>query len=58
MPKFSNGDRDRLIAAFKTGDSWHAVSRKTRIPYSTVKKHARALGYEPKRVQAIEISDS
>jgi ATP-dependent DNA ligase len=30
----------------------------TRIPYSTVKKHARALGYEPKRVQAIEISDS
>ena len=57
-PKFSNGDRDKLIAALQTGDSWHAVSRKTRIPYSTVKKHARALGYEPKRVQAIEISDS
>src|ERR1700751_5351564 len=37
-PKFSNGDRDKLIAALKTGDSWHAVSRKTRIPYSTVKK--------------------
>jgi DNA invertase Pin-like site-specific DNA recombinase len=49
-PKFSNGDRDKLIAALETGDSWHAVSRKTRIPYSTVKKHGRLLGYEPKRV--------
>jgi DNA invertase Pin-like site-specific DNA recombinase len=45
-PKFSNGDRDKLIAALKSGDSWHAVSKATRIPYSTVKKHARALGYE------------
>ena len=51
-PKFSNGDRDKLIAALQTGDSWHAVSRKTRIPYSTVKKHARALGHEPKTVVA------
>jgi DNA invertase Pin-like site-specific DNA recombinase len=56
-PKFSNGDRDKLVAALDTGDSWHAVSRKTRIPYSTVKKHARALGYEPKRALAIEIPD-
>jgi DNA invertase Pin-like site-specific DNA recombinase len=56
-PKFSHGDRDRLIAALETSDSWHAVSRKTRIPYSTVKKHARALGYEPKRALAIEIPD-
>ena len=45
-PKFSDGDRNKLIAALKTGDSWHVVSRKTRIPYSTVKKHARKLGYE------------
>ena len=45
------------IAALKTGDSWNVVSRKTRIPYSTVKKHARALGYEPKRALAIEIPD-
>jgi putative DNA-invertase from lambdoid prophage Rac len=48
-PKFSNGNRDKLIAALATGDSWHAVSRRTQIPYSTVKKHARALGYEPRR---------
>jgi DNA invertase Pin-like site-specific DNA recombinase len=54
-PKFSHGDRHKLIAALETGESWHAVSRKTRIPYSTVKKHARALGYQPKRAQAIEI---
>jgi DNA invertase Pin-like site-specific DNA recombinase len=47
-PRFSDGDRDKLIAALRTGDSWHAASRKTRIPYSTVKKHARALGYTPK----------
>jgi hypothetical protein len=47
-PKFSDGDPDKLIAALDTGDSWHAVSRKTRILYSTVKKYARALGYEPR----------
>jgi hypothetical protein len=48
-PKFSDGDRDKLIAALATGDSWHAVSGRTQIPYSTVKKHARALGREPRR---------
>ena len=48
-PKFSDGDRDKLVAALETGDSWHVVSRRTRIPYSTVKKHARALGYKPRR---------
>ena len=47
-PRFSDGDRSKLVAALQTGDSWHAVSRKTRIPYSTVKKHARKLGYEPR----------
>jgi hypothetical protein len=35
--------------ALETGDSWHTVSKVTKIPYSTVKKHARVLGYEPKR---------
>src|ERR1700738_4901367 len=30
-PKFSNVDRDKLVAALETGDSWHAVSTKTRI---------------------------
>src|SRR5215831_1216008 len=46
-PKFSDGDREKLRKALEAGDSWHAVSRKLRMPYSTVKKHARALGYEP-----------
>jgi len=46
-PKFSDQDIERLQAALDTGESWHAASRKTRIPYSTVKKHARALGYQP-----------
>jgi hypothetical protein len=31
-PKFSDGGRDKLVAALDTGDSWHAVSAKTRIP--------------------------
>src|SRR6516162_6682248 len=48
-PKFSDDDRTKLIAALGTGESWHAVSAKTRIPYSTVKKHARALGYKPRQ---------
>jgi hypothetical protein len=33
-------------------DSWHAVSLATKIPYSTVKKHARLMGYEPQRAKA------
>jgi DNA invertase Pin-like site-specific DNA recombinase len=48
-PKISDGDMDKLTAALKTGESWHAVSIATKIPYSTVKKHARALGYEPRQ---------
>ena len=48
-PKFSEDDRARLRKALDTGESWHAVSKKTRIPYATVKKHARAMGYEPRR---------
>src|SRR5215469_14046753 len=47
-PAFSDRDKRRLRTALDTGESWHAVSTKTRIPYSTVKKHARALGYEPR----------
>src|ERR1700736_4539485 len=45
-PKFSDGERNKLIAALNTGDNWHRVSKVTKIPYSTVKKHARKLGYE------------
>ena len=48
-PKFSDGDRAKLRNALDTGDSWHAVSIAARIPYSTVKKHARALGYKPRQ---------
>ena len=48
-PKFSDGDRAKLRTALDTGDSWHAVSIAARIPYSTVKKDARKLGYEPRR---------
>ncbi len=43
-PKFSDGDREKLRKALDAGESWHAVSRKTRLPYATVKKHARADG--------------
>ncbi len=38
-----------LRAALDTGKSWHAASGVTGIPYTTVKKHARALGYQPQR---------
>jgi DNA invertase Pin-like site-specific DNA recombinase len=51
-PRFGDRDIERLQAALDTGVSWHAVSQKTRIPYSTVKKHARALGYQPHRSDA------
>ncbi len=47
--QFSDGDRHKLRAALDMGTSWHAVSQATKIPYSTVKKHARLLGYEPQR---------
>jgi DNA invertase Pin-like site-specific DNA recombinase len=56
-PKFSDGDREKLVEALETSASWHAVSRKTRIPYSTVKKHARQLGYGPRRAKAIDTPD-
>jgi DNA invertase Pin-like site-specific DNA recombinase len=45
--KFADGEK--LRAALDTGASWHAVSAMTKIPYSTVKKHARALGYKPQQ---------
>jgi len=48
-PKLSDDNREKLRKALDTGESWHAVSKKTHIPYATVKKHARAMGYEPRR---------
>jgi hypothetical protein len=49
-PRFSDGDRDKLIAALDSAESWDAVSKATRIPCSTVKKHARTLGYKSRQV--------
>ena len=46
-PPFSAADRKKLIAALDTGKSWRAVSAATGIPFSTVQKHARLLGYSP-----------
>jgi DNA invertase Pin-like site-specific DNA recombinase len=48
-PAFSTRQCEKLRAALDRGNSWHAVSIATGIPDSTVKKHARALGYEPRR---------
>src|SRR5580704_10393279 len=44
---FSGANLQKLRMALDTGLSWHAASIATGIPYSTVKKHARALGYSP-----------
>ena len=51
-PKFSDGERAKRRTALDTGESRHAVSIATKIPYSTVKENARALGYEPRRGNA------
>jgi DNA invertase Pin-like site-specific DNA recombinase len=44
---FSALNREKLRMVLDAGESWHAASRATGIPYSTVKKHARVLGYSP-----------
>jgi DNA invertase Pin-like site-specific DNA recombinase len=44
---FSAANRESLRVALDGGMSWHAASLATRIPYSTVRKHARLLGYTP-----------
>jgi DNA invertase Pin-like site-specific DNA recombinase len=44
---FSTRDREELRMVLDAGKTWHAASLATGIPYSTVKKHARALGYSP-----------
>ena len=44
---FGRAKRKALRGALDTGANWHRVSQSTGIPYSSVKKHARALGYEP-----------
>jgi hypothetical protein len=39
--------------ALDAGKTWYAASVATAIPYSTVKKHARALGCSPPRVDRL-----
>ena len=46
---FSDNDRRKLRMALDAGMNWHAASLVTRIKYSTLRKHARLLGYEPPR---------
>jgi DNA invertase Pin-like site-specific DNA recombinase len=46
MP-FSAQNGEKLRLALDAGKTWYATSIETGIPYSTVKKHARALGYSP-----------
>jgi DNA invertase Pin-like site-specific DNA recombinase len=46
-PSFSVEQRKKLQTALNAGANWLKVSRRTGIPYSTVKKYARQMGYEP-----------
>jgi DNA invertase Pin-like site-specific DNA recombinase len=57
-PKLSEGKRAKLRKALDTGESWHMVSKKTRIPYATVKKHARAMGYVPRHNVVMAAADA
>jgi DNA invertase Pin-like site-specific DNA recombinase len=43
---FCSSDRTKLRMALDAGMSWHAASVET-LAYSTVRKHARLMGYEP-----------
>jgi DNA invertase Pin-like site-specific DNA recombinase len=45
---FSTADQQKLRMALDKGLSWHAASVATSIPYSTVRKHARLMGYAPR----------
>jgi DNA invertase Pin-like site-specific DNA recombinase len=44
---FCSSDRTKLRMALDAGMSWHAASVETQLAYSTVRKHARLMGYEP-----------
>ncbi len=45
---FSAANQEKLRTALDAGMSSHAASVATRIAYSTVRKHARLMGYEPR----------
>jgi DNA invertase Pin-like site-specific DNA recombinase len=46
---FSSGNRQKLRMALDAGMSWPAASQATQIAYSTVRKHARLVGYAPRQ---------
>lgn len=52
---FSALSCDKLRMALDAGATWHAASRATGIPYSTVKKHARSLGYSPRERRRVSV---
>jgi len=54
-PPLAPAIRMVMRTALDTGKSWHMVSVETGIPYTTVKKYARTLGYQPQRR---DVSDS
>jgi DNA invertase Pin-like site-specific DNA recombinase len=45
---FSAGNCAKLCKVLDAGMAWHAASVATGIAYSTVRKHARLMGYEPR----------
>jgi DNA invertase Pin-like site-specific DNA recombinase len=44
---FSRANRTILRMVLDAGMSWHAASVETHLAYSTVRKHARLMGYQP-----------
>jgi DNA invertase Pin-like site-specific DNA recombinase len=49
---FSAANREKLRMALDAGMNWHAASLATRLPYSTVRKHAKLMGYMPQHPTA------
>jgi hypothetical protein len=49
LGRIGDGDGSKLRSGLDTGESWHATCVVTKMPLSTVKKHARMLGYKPRR---------
>jgi DNA invertase Pin-like site-specific DNA recombinase len=45
---FGAVNREKLRKTLDAGMSWHATSVATHLPYSTVRKHAKLMGYKPR----------
>jgi len=50
---FSATNRAELRMVLDSGMSWHAASVATSFAYSTVRKHARQMGYEPRKGEGV-----